>query len=68
MTANRALELRAVAEVTDVRTRDLERDYYPMDRLIEDLIIARAEVREYQERHSALEERVVAVERRLQEL
>ena len=39
-----------------------------MDRLIEDLTTARVEVREYQERHAALEERVVADDRRLAEL
>ena len=55
-------------EVTDTQSRDLERDYYPMDRLIEDLITARAKVREYQERHATLEERVIVAERRLTEL
>ena len=62
------MELGAVAEVTHVQTRDLERDNYPMDRLIKDLTTARAEVREYQKWCSALEERVLAAERQLPEL
>ena len=66
--ANRVMEMRAIVEVTTARTRNLERDYNPMDRLIEDLTAAQAEVREYQERHIALEERVLVAECRLAEL
>lgn len=58
----------AATEATYVHTRDLERDYYPMDRLVEEVTAARAEVREYQERHLALEERVTVAECRLAEL
>ena len=54
--------------VTVIRTRDLQRDYHPMDRLVEDLTTVRAEVREYQERHVALEERMRIAECRLAEL
>ena len=46
-TENHVLELGAIVEVTNERIRDLERDYYPMDRLIEDLTTSRSEVREY---------------------
>lgn len=55
-------------EVTVGRTRDLERDFYPMDRLVEDLTTVRAEVREYKERYAALEERVRVAEHHLAEL
>ena len=65
---NRVTELGVAAEVTDARNRDLKRDYYPMDRLIEDLTTARAEVKEYQQRHAAFKERVITAERRLAEL
>lgn len=64
-TVNWVLELGAATEVTDAHTQDLDRYYYPMDRLLEDLTTARAEVREYLEMHSTLEERVVAAERQL---
>ena len=62
---NRVWELSTAAEVANARTRNLERDHYPRDRIIEDLTIARVEVRKYQERHMALEERVTTVEHRL---
>ena len=67
-TAHRVMEMRATMEVMVERTRDLERDYYPMDGLVEDLTTTQAEVREYQERHVALEERVLVAEHRLAEL
>ena len=66
--ADQIRNLSAITAATDARTRDLERDFYPLDRLIEDLTAARAEVREYQVRHAALEERVIAAERRIAEL
>ena len=67
-TADRVMQMRVAMQITDARTRDLEWDFYPMERLVEDLAISRAEVREYQERHTALEERVRVTERRLAEL
>ena len=67
-TANQVEEMRSILELTTVHTQDLQTDYYPMDRLIEDLTTARAEVREYQERHADLEERVQIAERHLAEL
>ena len=70
--ANRIMELGDAAEATDAQTRFLERDYpqtcHVIDRLQEDLTTARAEVREYHERHSTLEERVIAAERRIIEM
>ena len=66
--ADQVRNLRAITAATNARTWDLERDFYPVDQLIEDLTAARAEVREYQERHAALEERVIAAERQIAEL
>ncbi|XP_052622889.1 uncharacterized protein LOC128128107 [Lactuca sativa] len=42
--ADQVRNLNAVTEATDARTRELERDFYPVDQLIEDLVAARAEV------------------------
>ena len=58
MTANQVGQMQTALEVTDARTRYLEQDFYPMETLIRDLTTVRAKVREYQERHVALEERV----------
>ena len=66
------MELGVAVEATDAQTRFMERDYpqtcHLIDSLYKDLTTARAEVREYQERHSALEERVIAAERRIAEI
>ena len=59
------MQIRVARQVTDARMRDLERDLYQMERLMDDLDTARAEVREYQERQAALEEHVRITERRL---
>ena len=68
MTTAQVRELSAIIESTTARTRDLERDSHYRDQLIQDLLAARAEAREYRERYMALEERMVAAERRLAEL
>lgn len=67
-TTNQVRELRATMDANISRTRDMEMDCYFRDQLIKDLISARAEAKAYQGRHSELEERVVAAERRLAEL
>lgn len=65
--ANHMVQIRSASEQANARIQDLERDYFPMERLIEDLAAAQVEVREYQVQHVALEERVRIVERRLAE-
>lgn len=60
--------MRAASEQTNAHIRDLEQSYVPMERLIQDLTAARAEVREYQVQHAALKERVCIVELPLVEL
>ncbi|XP_042755627.1 uncharacterized protein LOC122196596 [Lactuca sativa] len=67
-TTDQVKELSAIVQSTTDRTRDLERDSHHRDQLIQDLLAARAETREYRERYMALEERIVAAERRLAEL
>ena len=62
------MKMRVAMQITDARTRHLERDLYPMEQLVEDLATERAEVREYQERHIALDEHVRIAECRLAEL
>ena len=66
------MELRAAVEAIDAWTRFLERDYprtcHLIDSLYEDLTTTRVEVREYQERHSTLEERVIAAKRQIAKL
>ena len=61
---NQIMELGAATEAANVRDRWMERDYpctcHLIDSLHEDLTTARVEVREYQERHADLEERVIA--------
>ena len=67
-TTDQVRELSAIVESTTARTRDLERDSHYKDQFIQDLLIARAEAKEYQERYMALKERMVVAERRLAEL
>ncbi|XP_052622650.1 M phase phosphoprotein 10-like [Lactuca sativa] len=67
-TTNQVRELSTIVESTTARTRDLERDSHYRDQLIQDLLAARSEAREYRERYMVLEERMVAAERRLVEL
>ena len=65
MTTDRVREMSVIIESTTSRTRNLERDSHYIDQLIQDLLAAPAEAREYRERYLALEERMVATERRL---
>ncbi|XP_023764489.1 uncharacterized protein LOC111913002 [Lactuca sativa] len=67
-TTDHVWELSAIVESTTARTRDLERGFHHRDQLIQDLLTARAETREYRERYRVLEEIMVATERRLAEL
>ena len=67
-TTDQVRKLSAIVESTTARTRNLERDSNYRDQLIQDLLAARAEAREYRERYLALEERMVAIEWRLAEL
>lgn len=63
---NRNMGLGATAETTSTHTRLLEKDYpwtcHLTYQLHKDLATARAGMGEYQERHSTLEDRVIAVE------
>lgn len=62
------VQMRAATERGSAHIQDIERDYYSTERVIEDLTTVWAEVREYQERHAALEERVWNAERQLAQL